>query len=421
MEKYVKLGDIGGEKGSGVGGNGGGGAPSSSRGRSSVGKGRKWGSRSLSPQKRRKREESGGEEMSEEEGEELMELREMRKIGEKLRKFLFMEANRVSKAVSEFVLGCVSEYEECVMRTIGKNERLAGCLEECRKNLDEHVCVSESRSFANVVGKNVTGVPDRVMSDGASERIKPKSFAVVVKAMDENEKMTSEQVKEKVMRGVSGSLNVRVKAVRKTRSGGLAIEAASAREMEMLKECRKFAELGLKVEMPKRVGPKLIVFDVANEMTNDEFMSELYVKNLKFAGVTEMEFKERVRIVSRASKKGADVGNVIVEVSKRMRDVLMNEERVYVKWRACKVREFVNVMRCYKCFAFGHMMRECSVKERLCEKCGESGHLKDKCRSACVCRNCKMKGRDANHSVLSCDCPDYVRMLEREKARISDD
>ena len=104
-----------------------------------------------------------------------------------------------------------------------------------------------------------------------------------------------------------------------------------------------------------------------------------------------------------------------------MRDVLVREGRVYVKWRACKVKEFVNVLRCHKCFAFGHMMRECNGEKRLCEKCGETGHLKDKCKNASVCRNCRLSGKKSDHSVLFVECPEYVRMLERERLRISED
>ncbi|CAL1672795.1 unnamed protein product [Lasius platythorax] len=50
----------------------------------------------------------------------------MRKIGVRLRKFLFVETNRVSKIASEFILNCVDEYEEQMMRMICKNERLQG-------------------------------------------------------------------------------------------------------------------------------------------------------------------------------------------------------------------------------------------------------------------------------------------------------
>ena len=130
---------------------------------------------------------------------------------------------------------------------------------------------------------------------------------------------------------------------------------SSEKDARMLRECKKFGALGLKVKDPKKIGHK--VFDVENEMTNEDLMKKLYEKNLKNAGVNKNKFKERVRVVSRTNRKGMNVGNVEIEMSKRMRDVLVREGRVYVKWRACKVKEFVNVLQCHKCFAFGHMMR----------------------------------------------------------------
>ena len=62
----------------------------------------------------------------------------------------------------------------------------------------------------------------------AAATVKEKTYALVMKAKDESVKKSSDEVKERVMKNVAGTtLNVRVKAVRKTRSGGLAIEAAS--------------------------------------------------------------------------------------------------------------------------------------------------------------------------------------------------
>ena len=127
-------------------------------------------------------------------------------------------------------------------------------------------------------------------------------------------------------------LNIRVKAVRKTRSGGLAMEAASKFEMKMLKECKKFGDLGLKVEPPRKIGPKVVVFDVANEMTSEVFMNELYERNLKRANASENEFMQRARMVTRSSRKGLNVGNVIVELSRDMHEILLNEGRVYANY-----------------------------------------------------------------------------------------
>ena len=383
-------------------------------------RGRVGGTRSVRPVKRAKRGcvESVSVDVS------VDELNALRVTGNKIRKCIF--ADKVTKAMSECVMGCVSEYEELMMRMIAKNERLIGRIDECEKMLTQKEMMSASASYASVAGKSVcvggSSQDERVC---AAAPVKEKTYAVVVKAKENKKwwsslvKMLSDEVKERVMKNVAGTLNVRVKAVRKTRSGGLAIEAASESDVKKLRECKKFGDLGLKVEAPKKIGPKIIVFEIENEMTNENLMDELYLKNLKDAGVSEQEFKLRARIVNRTSQKGVNVGNVVIELSQGMRDV--REGRVYMKWRACKVKEFVNVLRCHKCFAFGHMMRECNVENKLCGKGGDTGHLKDKCKNASVCRNCRLRGKKSDHSVLSVECPEYVRMLERERLRTSED
>lgn len=272
------------------------------------------------------------------------ELKRMRMIGSRLRKFLFAEANRISKGASEFILNSVSEYEEILVRMSNKNERLSGKLEVCEERVSANVAMPTT--YASVTGMNKKSERGSVFLK--PERVKERSYAIVVKGMNDNEKMSSEQLKEKVLRDVSKDLDVRVKAMRKTRSGGVVIETVSEGEWKKVRECKKFEKLGLKVDLPRKIGPKVIVYDVENEMTNDEFMNALYVKNLK-EYVTENEFKTRVRVVSRTSKKGMNVGNVIVEVSAQIKKRLCDSGRVYVKWKSFKVREFMSVMRCYKC------------------------------------------------------------------------
>ena len=82
-------------------------------------------------------------------------------------------------------------------------------------------------SYASVADKNVSKVAVGSKQASVSKRVKEKTYAVVVKAKEETVKMTNDEVKKKVMKNVSRYLNIRVKAVRKTRSGGLTIEAAS--------------------------------------------------------------------------------------------------------------------------------------------------------------------------------------------------
>ena len=75
----------------------------------------------------------------------------------------------------------------------------------------------------------------------------------------------------------------------------------------------------LKIESPKKIGSKLVVFDVGNKTTN-----ELYERNLKRAGVSENKFRQGARIVLRTNHKGVDVGNVVVKLTRRTHDILMS-------------------------------------------------------------------------------------------------
>jgi len=360
----------------------------------------------------------------ESESVEGCELACMRAIGMRLRKFVFAESNRISKSASEIILNCVGEYEEQMMRMMCKNERLQGKLDECVRRTSQDVALGGCGvSYASMAARN-EGLKVQEVSRGqtgnARKNEKEQSYAVIVRAEDASVNVTSEEVKERVMKHVSKSLNVRVKAVRKIKNGGVAIETMSECELKKIRECDRFKNAGLKVELPRKVGPKIILYDVPNELPNEVIIKEMYERNLK-ERVTEKTFMERVRVVSRNGKKDAACGNVIIEVASCVKDILCGDGRVFVHWKAFRVKEFHNVLRCHKCFAFGHMMKQCSEKERLCQKCGCAGHIMRECKKKSECRNCRIKGCKCDHSVLSEVCPEYGRALEREKARINDE
>lgn len=168
---------------------------------------------------------------------ERSELVCMRDIGARLRKSLFMDGNRVMKGVSETVLNCVSEYEQCLVRLMCENERLKGRLDECKKSesVPVHSVNVNCRSFASVASmKSRVSVPEKT-SMSVPMRVSERIYAVVIKPNDVNAKLTSEQGKERVMNEVNKSLNVRVRAVRKTRSGGIAVETVSENEARKMR------------------------------------------------------------------------------------------------------------------------------------------------------------------------------------------
>ncbi|KOC61820.1 hypothetical protein WH47_06158 [Habropoda laboriosa] len=185
------------------------------------------------------------------------ELTRVKNVSDKLRRFVLSENNRISKVACEGILGLMSEYEECVMRVIAKNERLEGRLQE--RQLQERESVRRMNvpeCYADVAKRNVGMSDARVNRDGVNARasvrenvsmrentrarvreskVAPrKAYAVVVKPVNESVDVTSEEIKKKVLNEVSELLNVRVSALRKTRNVGIAIETVTERERGQL-------------------------------------------------------------------------------------------------------------------------------------------------------------------------------------------
>lgn len=75
----------------------------------------------------------------------------------------------------------------------------------------------------------------------------------------------------------------------------------------------------------------------------------------------------------------------LVEMPEREANILIEASRVRIGWVICRVRERINVTRCFKCFGYGHIQANCGGPDRseqgLCRQCGEAGHKKIDCKT----------------------------------------
>lgn len=175
-----------------------------------------------------------------------------------------------------------------------------------------------------------------------------KKHAIVVRPKEGE--MASERVKEIVLKEIQPKMKetTQVSAERMIRSGGIAIKTASEQDVTKIKSCELFEKSRLKIDAPRKIGPKIIIYDVLEDLTNVELIKDLYARNLN-----ANEMIERVRIITRGGKKGSNRTNVIIELPGKAWKYLLDVGRVYIGWNSFKTNDFEVVPRCYGCSVTG--------------------------------------------------------------------
>jgi len=95
--------------------------------------------------------------------------------------------------------------------------------------------------------------------------------------------------------------------------------------------------------------PRLIIHGVPRCMTKEDLRSEIIALNLKNVDTSEVKI-----VYVFPPKKNRKYTNCILEVPPNIRTVLLKEKYVFVNFSACRISDYINVLQCFKCLAFGH-------------------------------------------------------------------
>lgn len=342
-----------------------------------------------------------------------------------------------SKVVMEAIIGVCAEYERILFECMLENERLRGRLDEMKVSASASRIPVSRRSGTSVpagpssLDRPAAGasVPPPAVETGswsqvvrgprrkvgrapaapaisearavpAPKLVRPEQ-CVVIKPLTGT--LTGKEVREKLVGVVGKSLQLKVEGIREIKSGGVLVRTANELEAAKLKESGLVKDAGLSAENMREPGKKLLVYDVEDSMTDEEFVNEIVGRNLENVEGNEVG---EIKVISK-KKFGR-----IIEVNDIVRTALLKVGRIYMGWNSLRVRDFAFVDRCYGCHAFGHMAKACPLKVPLCSICCEPGHKAVDCPTKRdVCRNCRRAGLESGHSVFSIECPSYKNKL----------
>lgn len=218
------------------------------------------------------------------------------------------------------------------------------------------------------------------------------------------------------------NLGVGIEGVQNISKGGLIVNVTNAEAKRKLKN-KVQEEMGDKytVEEPKFKNPQVILLGAEKDIVNKE-LEEIKEHIIQQNELTKLStnINEQITVKRKyINNKRNNSGNIILEVNSDIYNDIMDMETLFLGWRECRVSKYVNIIRCFKCLQFNHIMENCR-NEEVCAKCAGQ-HKASNCENDTEkCINCvKAMERfriklNYNHSVFSKQCPCFLKLVEKQ-------
>ena len=108
---------------------------------------------------------------------------------------------------------------------------------------------------------------------------------------------------------------------------------------------------GLRVDRPSKKKPVIMIYDVSAELNDEEVKDEVFTKSMRDSQIRREEFEEEF-VLRHKHKDARSLGkrvHIVAECSVRVRTWLRGRERIFIGWQSCRVKDYVDVARSYKC------------------------------------------------------------------------
>lgn len=205
-----------------------------------------------------------------------------------------------------------------------------------------------------------------------SLKTQEKTLIVYPKETTGTDKEESSKTRTRLMEVVKPrQLGLKINNVREVRKGGIAISLPKDSTLTTQELSTKMAG-AYTVQEPGRKQPRMLIFDVSSDMTEEDVVGCIYAQNMT-GRMTEAEFRQGFGLAFRTGPRGKALVNWVATVAPEIRAELLRLGHVCIEWSRCKVKDFPVISRCFNCQSFGHVSKYCKSKA-VCGHCATEGH-----------------------------------------------
>lgn len=289
-------------------------------------------------------------------------------------------------------------------------------LEELKRMIQGEVCGS-------------TGGIQRSYSEAVKEKKKENVIIIKPKIQQESE-VTKKLIKEKVD---IKNMAMGITKLKKGSKGTVIMGCETGEEMKTLKATvqDKLGE-NFKVTESPQMKPKIKIINVSEEemrLDDDDLITTIKKQNRIDAindgfqmRIVKKIVKEKRNDNNQLRRREKEEGSIIIEVDEETHELMLKKEKLNVGWRKCPIFNHINVKRCFKCWGYYHIAKNCT-RDETCHKCAGNHKAIECTATKKKCVNCMFKIRTYNlkisdeHDALSPECPTFKRAIQEEKRR----
>ena len=201
-----------------------------------------------------------------------------------------------------------------------------------------------------------------------------------------------------------------VLSVRRTRKEEILLVLKKGGDIRAFKKALDQA-VGARADVRTLVTTKVVEIRDVDETTTREEVAAALSKALG---------REELVAPCRLYSRFDGVRAAVVQLAEADAKSLLQLGRIRLGWVNCRIREHVQVPRCFRCLGYGHDSRSCKNPSRkdACWRCGCATHVAKDCRDPPRClTGLDRGGRDVAHAAGSSSCPVFGEALKSLRCR----